>query len=105
MGPRRPFPVDLSNFETAVAALNVEWQAGRPLNAFDICEQLLAAFPEKSQGILTTVYDMLAALPNSKSRFLYQSRAFDFGIQPGWKVLDIGSGNDPFPLATHLAER
>lgn len=104
MGRRRPFSVDISNFESAVAALNVEWQSRRLLNALDICEQLLGAFPENSQGILTTVYDMLAALPNSRSRFLYQSRAFDFGIRPDWKVLDIGSGNDPFPLATHLAD-
>lgn len=35
----------------------------------------------------------------------YQKKLFgDFNIIPEWKVLDIGSGNDPFPLATHLAD-
>jgi SAM-dependent methyltransferase len=28
-----------------------------------------------------------------------------FGIRPGDQVLDVGCGADPFPLATHLADR
>ncbi len=41
----------------------------------------------------------------TKSRYeLYQSRFFDFGIAAGDKVLDIGSGHLPFPLATDLAD-
>ena len=36
---------------------------------------------------------------------IYQKRFFgDFGIKKDWRVLDIGSGHDPFPLATHLAD-
>lgn len=38
-------------------------------------------------------------------RYSYQTRWIDFGIKPGDSVLDIGSGQDPFPLATHLADR
>lgn len=40
-----------------------------------------------------------------ESRFSYQSRFNKFDILPGEKVLDIGGGGDPFPLATHLADR
>ena len=39
-----------------------------------------------------------------EDRFVYQSRFVDFGIQPGERVLDVGSGGDPFPYATHLVD-
>ena len=103
-GRRKPFRTDVSNYETAAAVINRQWQTGRPLDAFDICDQLVAAHPGKAQAILTAVYGMIQSLPNGANRYLYQSRFFEFGIQPGWKVLDIGSGNDPFPLATHQAD-
>jgi ubiquinone/menaquinone biosynthesis C-methylase UbiE len=37
-------------------------------------------------------------------RFSYQKEYVDFNIEKGGKVLDIGSGQNPFPLATHLAD-
>lgn len=37
-------------------------------------------------------------------RYEYQKKLIDFDIKPGDKVLDVGSGQDPFPLATHLAD-
>lgn len=48
-------------------------------------------------------------LPNKiartrSARYLYQREYVDFAIKPGDKVLDIGSGGDPFPLATHLCD-
>lgn len=39
-----------------------------------------------------------------KDRFSYQKEYVDFDIQKGDRVLDIGSGAYPFPLATHLAD-
>ena len=49
--------------------------------------------------------DRYAALPDQNDRYaLYQARLFDFGIKPTDKVLDVGSGHAPFPLATHLAD-
>ena len=34
----------------------------------------------------------------------YQKRYVNFNIKEGEKVLDLGSGHNPFPLATHLAD-
>lgn len=34
----------------------------------------------------------------------YQFENVDFGILPSEKVIDLGSGNHPFQLATHLAD-
>ena len=38
-------------------------------------------------------------------RYDYQKLYVDFDISATDKVLDIGSGSEPFPFATHLAER
>jgi ubiquinone/menaquinone biosynthesis C-methylase UbiE len=35
----------------------------------------------------------------------YQTRFVNFDIKDGEKVLDIGSGGDPFPFATHLVDK
>ena len=38
-------------------------------------------------------------------RFSYQQRYVGFDIEPGQRVLDIGSGGHPFPYATVLTDR
>src|SRR4030043_2172370 len=38
------------------------------------------------------------------NRFNYQREFVKFDINPGDKALDLGSGNHPFPLATHLVD-
>lgn len=38
------------------------------------------------------------------NRFDYQKEYVNFDISSGDKVLDLGSGNYPFPLATHLVD-
>jgi len=40
-----------------------------------------------------------------KNRFDYQQKLCEFNIQRGDIVLDIGSGGDPFPLATVITDR
>lgn len=40
----------------------------------------------------------------SEPKHDYQSRFVNFGIKQGWKILDIGSGGEPFPPATHLVD-
>jgi FkbM family methyltransferase len=81
------------------------YKRGKLLDASDVYEQLAASYPEQSIEILAELYDLYQALPDTQERYaLYQARLFDFGIQPSDKVLDVGSGNVPFPLATHLAD-
>lgn len=43
--------------------------------------------------------------PTEGHRYNYQQRYINFDIRAGERVLDIGSGSDPFPFATHLADR
>jgi SAM-dependent methyltransferase len=43
--------------------------------------------------------------PGEKHRFDYQQLHVEFDIRPGDRVLDIGSGGDPFPFATVLVDR
>lgn len=45
------------------------------------------------------------ARPLHSSRSEYQQHFVKFDIPEGYRVLDIGSGGDPFPHATVLAER
>ncbi len=72
--------------------------------SFDIFEQLLESYPEHSTRLLAEVYNLYQLLPSKDRYTMYQSRFFNFGIKPGDTVIDIGSGNVPFPLATHLAD-
>ena len=39
-----------------------------------------------------------------RDRFAYQHRYVTFDVRPGDRVLDVGSGGKPFPLATVLAD-
>jgi SAM-dependent methyltransferase len=80
--------------------------SGRFDNAFDIYEQLLSIAGVDSVAVLADLYSIYASMRNKHGdRYtLYQSRLFDFGITPTEKVLDIGSGHLPFPLATHLSD-
>ena len=73
--------------------------------ALDIYEQLYRQFPKQAVQILAGAYDTIyQSLRDTNRYWMYQSRFFDFQIQPRDKVLDIGSGHLPFPFATHLAD-
>lgn len=43
--------------------------------------------------------------PGSTGRFYYQAQYVDFNLKQRDRVLDIGSGGNPFPYATVLVER
>ena len=51
------------------------------------------------------VHLFLPAHPPTERRITYQRPAIRHVFQPGQRVLDIGSGGDPFPEATVLADR
>ena len=74
-------------------------------DAFDLYEQVTESVPGQTVPVLAEVFDRYQSLPDQETRYhLYVSRFFDFAIEPGDKVLDIGSGHLPFPFATHLAD-
>ena len=105
---RAPYRLSLSDVASGDAALQEARQCfagGEHLRGIDIYEQLSQVFVDQQVPILAELYDHYMQLGNRKNRYtLYVSRHYDFKIQPGDAVLDIGSGHDPFPLATHLAD-
>jgi len=76
---------------------------GRHGEALQVLSVALSEFPHFSLEIMIAAYNIAQAMPDKSRYAQYQSRYFDFGIKPGDKVLDMGSGHIPFPLATHLA--
>jgi len=80
------------------------YQKGKLIEAFDIYEQLSIAYPRKAIEILSELYDQYKKLKNIDRYSLYQSRFYNFSIKASDKVLDVGSGNIPFHLATHMVD-
>jgi SAM-dependent methyltransferase len=105
-GKRQPFRLpDVSDYNAALASANQLWQQGEFHHAIDVFEQLLLTHPRKCVPLLARLYDLYQVMPGRENRYdLYQARHFDFGIKPGDRVLDVGSGNVPLPLATHQLE-
>jgi FkbM family methyltransferase len=103
-GPRVVTPSTEPDPNRMLARAREHYENGRFDEAFDLYEQLSAAYPQSAVEILAEAYDLYRTIPDPDRYVLYQSRFFNFGIRPGDKVLDIGSGNVPFRLATHLAD-
>jgi surface carbohydrate biosynthesis protein len=95
---------DVSNGQKWLERARTSYAKGNFNQAFDIYEQLAAVHSGQATAILAEVYDCFQRLPVQDRYSLYQARFLEFAIAPGDKVLDIGSGNNPFPLATHLAD-
>lgn len=103
-GRREKLAISVDDLNTGILAARRKYGEARYCEAVDIYELLAVAFPEQSITILAELYDCYQQMPDKSRYSLYQQRLFDFGIKPGDKVLDIGSGHIPFPLATHLAD-
>lgn len=104
--PVRAHIVDSASANAALAEARARIAAQDYLGGIDLYEQLIAVAPGNSTELLAELYAMYQQIPNKGNRYsLYVSRYFDFGIKPGDAVLDIGSGNNPFPLATVLADK
>lgn len=93
-----------NNLASGLAIGRADFQRGQTNNAFDIYEQLINSYPEAEIDLLAELFDCYQQVQPRDRYTLYQSRLFDFGIKPSDKVLDMGSGHMPFPLATHLAD-
>ncbi len=99
-----PHNTILSDFQKGLEYARKNIHDGKFNEAFDIYEQLYIAYPKKATEILAEAYDKYQIISNHDRYVLYQSRYYNFNINPNDKVLDIGSGNMPLQLATHLAD-
>lgn len=101
---RKKYDLQVTNIDHAVNLAREFFHEGKVEESLDIYEMLAAIKEINSIEVLAEVYDLFQSI-KEKNRFnLYQKRIYDFNIQPGDKVLDIGSGHLPFPFATHLAD-
>ena len=104
-GRRTKRKLGINNFSTGLRIANSLFKTHRYLECFDLYEELMASRRDQSIELLAELYDLYQLLPDKDDKYLlYQARLFDFGIGPTDRVLDVGSGNIPFPLATHLAD-
>ncbi len=104
-GKRARQKLGIIEVSTGLRIANRLFLEHRYLECFDLYEELAAIHRGHSIELLAELYDLYQCLPKRDERYtLYQARLFDFGIGPNDKVLDVGSGNTPFPLATHLID-
>lgn len=101
---RRPLRIPLESLTDGLARAVTLFRHGREVQAFDLFEQLLETWPQAHVEILALCHDCYMALPGRDRYTLYQRRHFRFPVAEGDRVLDVGSGNVPFPLATDLAD-
>jgi ubiquinone/menaquinone biosynthesis C-methylase UbiE len=102
---RTKYNHNIESLEQAIREINSRLMNHNALEAIDIIEQVALLAPQISTKLLAQAYDIMQSLPDKDTRYtLYQSRYFDFPVKEGDKVLDIGSGHLPYPMATHLAD-
>lgn len=95
---------DLADAAEAVVLARGQIAAGNDVAAFGIVREAVRRFPASATSILAAAYDLYAALSDQSRYGLYQKHLFEFPLRPGDRILDIGSGHLPFPLATELAD-
>jgi SAM-dependent methyltransferase len=102
---RIPYKIISSDIDGALRELGNFLANTQYINALDIIDELLKKAPEYEIPLLVKAHEIYQAMPDHETRYsLYQSRHYNFHIPPNAKVLDIGSGHLPFPMATHLAD-
>lgn len=104
LGYRKKYKLEPHGLKEDIASARELYAATNFLSAFDVYEQLVTIYPKAAVPILAEAYDCYQRFPYKDRYHLYQARQFDFGIRPQDRVLDMGSGHIPFPLATHLAD-
>ena len=105
-GKRQIQQIDISNPEKAIRTAHDCLKKGFFNEYVDIYEQFVDTYGIRAANLLAELYDQYKVIEKQKfdRHILYQSRFFNFGIKPGDKVLDIGSGNIPFHLANFLVD-
>jgi SAM-dependent methyltransferase len=74
----------------------------KPLSPLARLKSLLRSMYRRLQ-VLT--YALRPAIPVDRTRYAYQQPFIHQRFPPGARVLDVGSGGDPFPYATVLVDR
>jgi ubiquinone/menaquinone biosynthesis C-methylase UbiE len=104
---RTPFNISVGSFGEIEQVLHRLLDNNDYISALDVLSTALECYGDRSDEILKVAGALYAALPQEYRDIryhLYQARYFEFGIRPGDRVLDIGSGHLPFPFATHLSD-
>lgn len=101
---RNPIELSVDSPTTGVQVARTLRERDRHEEAILVYDELIRRFPQVTIPVLAEAHDAFMEMPQNRYR-LYVSRYFDFELQPGETVLDIGSGHDPFPFATHLADK
>ncbi|MDR2819180.1 MAG: class I SAM-dependent methyltransferase [Desulfovibrio sp.] len=103
IAPREPEAFHFSSPREAVSVIDYLRPLGG-IRLFDAIAEAVASFPGLEIPLLALACQLYAAQEDRSRYALYQARIFDFPITSGNRVLDLGSGHAPFPLATHLAD-
>ena len=103
-GQRDKFRANMCRMDDGLHLARERFGNGIFTESFDLYEQLLTAYPNQAVKILAEVYNLHQQIPFRDRYNLYQARQFNFDINSSDRVIDIGSGHIPFPLATHLAD-
>lgn len=102
---RTPYRTVLTSEASVLSTARQLFESGKHLEALDIVDQGVRQYPPAATRFLAAAHDeFYCRLPDQTRYTLYQARLFDFDIRPDDKVLDMGSGHLPFPLATALAD-
>lgn len=102
--PRTPEQFNFTSPEIALKHIEILHRHNSIVTCLDAVVEAVKLFPDLGVSFLVLAYRILQNIQDRSRYNLYQARIFDFNIQPGDKVLDIGSGHNPFPKATHLAD-
>lgn len=104
ISPRKPEPFEFKTPDEAIKVINLLLKKQDRFRVFDAIAETVEFFPNIAINVLASAWEIYDSMKPASRYDLYQKRVFDFGISLGDKVLDIGSGHLPFPLATHLAD-
>lgn len=106
LGRRKHLVTGLTDPQALLDLAGAKAGNGLWFEAFDHIAEGVSRFPGQQIPLLAHAWDLYGLLrARHGDRWnLYQGRFFDPAIAPGEKVLDLGSGHHPFPLATHLSD-
>jgi len=102
--PRTPERFEFSTPEEAITIINTLLKNQDHFRVFDAFAEASQTFHVVAIPFLAAAWNLFHSMGDISRYDLYQKRIFNFGIKQSDKVLDIGSGHLPFPLATHLAD-